>query len=73
MGNGFACVALALPIGRYDEQRHLTLFGRSATVMSIAVNPMIARDEDGIPAFAPFHENGSQQYILFDCLPAILG
>src|SRR5215207_7288731 len=72
MGYGLTCVAFALPLGRNNEQRHLTLFGCRPTVMSVTVNPMIARDEKGISAFPPFHENGSQQDILLDRLPAIL-
>src|SRR5215216_4597614 len=72
MGDCLIGVASPLTIGRDDEQRHFSLLRRSPTVMPITVNSMIARDEDGITTFPPFHEDGAEQDILLDGLPTIL-
>ncbi len=45
---------------------------RGPTVMPITVDPVIARNQYGVTTFSPFHEDGTEEYILFDRLPAVL-
>ncbi len=73
MRDGFARITFALSIWREDVQWHLTLLGCGSTVMSITINPMIPRDQDGVTAFPPFHKDSAKEYILLNRLPAVLG
>ena len=56
MGDGFLCVALPMTIGWDDEQWHFTLLKCNPTMVPIAINPMIARDKDGVTTLSPFHQ-----------------
>ena len=72
MGDGFAGIPFALTIWRNDEQRHFALLECGPAVMSIAIDPVIAGDQDRVPEFPPFHTERTQKHILLDRLSAVL-